>query len=102
MSKVMTPEQLVDSEMIADPKAVLLSDRFNQAHTAERKWRRRRVMSEFRNKLEKLINSESIENSSDTPDFILAEYLVNCLAAFDKATNTRTNWYLLKEEDSGQ
>ena len=51
------------------------------------------MKTEFRTKLEHLINSESMENTSNTPDFILAEYLYNCLDAFDKATNSRESWY---------
>ena len=47
----------------------------------------------FRKELENLINCESLEGESDTPDFILADYLVDCLAAFDKAVNQRAGWY---------
>lgn len=47
----------------------------------------------FRQLLSTLINAHSLENESDTPDFILAEYLTDCLAAFDKATEGRTKWY---------
>ena len=43
----------------------------------------------FRSKLENLINTFSIENGSNTPDFILAEYLTDCLVAFDKAVKSR-------------
>src|SRR5574343_347139 len=50
-------------------------------------------MSKFKKELEELINRNSIENGSNTPDFILADYLVDCLAAFDKATKQRTGWY---------
>jgi hypothetical protein len=32
------------------------------------------------------INRNCAENTSNTPDFILAEYLMDCLNAFDKAT----------------
>lgn len=39
------------------------------------------------------INRCSAENGSNTPDFILAEYLTNCLAAFDAATARREKWY---------
>lgn len=39
------------------------------------------------------INSVSAENSSNTPDFILAEYLVGCLEAFNAATLERERWY---------
>ena len=42
---------------------------------------------------EDLINRLSLENGSDTPDFILAEYLTGCLAVFDRAVNKRTKWY---------
>ncbi len=51
-------------------------------------------MSEsFRDKLENLINAHSMENGSDTPDFILAEFLAGSLRAFDKATKERSRWY---------
>jgi len=48
---------------------------------------------EFRKKLEALLNAENKEAGSDTPDFILAEYLDSCLRAFDKAVSRRTKWY---------
>ena len=35
------------------------------------------------------INRNSAENGSNTPDFILATYLIDCLNAFDKAVNYR-------------
>lgn len=47
----------------------------------------------FKNELEKLINKYSLENGSDTPDFILANYLANCLKNFDEITNRRECWY---------
>ncbi len=47
----------------------------------------------FREGLKNSINCHSMENGSDTPDFILAEYLVDCLNAFDKATKKRAEWY---------
>ena len=34
-----------------------------------------------------------MENGSNTPDFILAKYLVMCLNAFDTAVNHRNAWY---------
>lgn len=43
--------------------------------------------------IETAINKVSAENGSDTPDFILAEYLVGCLAAYDKAVTAREKWY---------
>ena len=47
----------------------------------------------FGQELRRLINYHSRENGSDTPDFVLAEYLVACLDAFDKATARRAEWY---------
>ena len=55
-------------------------------------------MNEFEKELERLINSHSLENESDTPDYILAKYLVRCLEAFNAATKHRT-WWLRKPED---
>lgn len=55
--------------------------------------------SEFRNELESLINRTSMEQAGgNTPDFVLAEYLVACLAAFDHATKTRDQWYGIAEK----
>lgn len=48
---------------------------------------------EFKLALESLINKYSLEGGSDTPDFILADYLVNCLAAFNVASKERGRWY---------
>lgn len=50
-------------------------------------------MSDLRKEIETSINRASAENGSNTPDFILAEYLVDCLAAFDKASRAREKWY---------
>ena len=47
----------------------------------------------FRQELQELINIHSIENKSDTPDFILAEYIVRSLRAYDIAINKRDAWY---------
>lgn len=47
----------------------------------------------FCKEFEILINRYSKENGSDTPDFILANYLADCLVAFDKATIQREEWY---------
>lgn len=44
-------------------------------------------------RLSGLLNEYSMENNSDTPDFILAEYMLNCLTAFNLATHRREQWY---------
>ncbi len=50
-------------------------------------------IDEFRKELEFLLNSKSMENRSNTPDFILAQYLTDCLLAHDRAVNRREVWY---------
>ncbi len=52
----------------------------------------RRKACEFRERLAALLNSYSCENGSDTPDYILAEDMTQCLAAFDAATVARERW----------
>jgi hypothetical protein len=43
----------------------------------------------FRAELEKLLNRFSMENGSNTPDFVLAGFLWNCLVAYDAAVVQR-------------
>jgi hypothetical protein len=47
----------------------------------------------LRDEIQQAINKHSAENGSNTPDFILASFLADCLDAFDRATNSRTEWY---------
>lgn len=39
------------------------------------------------------LNRASLENESNTPDWILATYLLKCLEAFDGAVRQRERWY---------
>ena len=50
-------------------------------------------MSNLREDIETAINCHFAENGSGTPGFILAEYLCQCLDAFDMATRRREEWY---------
>jgi hypothetical protein len=43
--------------------------------------------------LTKLLNIHSVENRSNTPDFILAEFMLTCLRAYEKASKDRESWY---------
>jgi hypothetical protein len=43
--------------------------------------------------LRQTLNTHTAEGGSNTPDFILAEYLLDCLAAFDRATLARDQWW---------
>jgi hypothetical protein len=47
----------------------------------------------FSRELEHLINRYSIENGSDTPDFILCKYLIDCLHAYEQAIVLRNKWF---------
>jgi hypothetical protein len=47
----------------------------------------------FLKALTDLINRYSIESKSNTPDFILAQYVTDSLDAFARATTERGQWY---------
>lgn len=49
--------------------------------------------SKFRREFELLLNKYSKENGSNTPDHILVDFLIGCLAVWDRATNDRERWY---------
>lgn len=49
--------------------------------------------SRFQRELTSLINSYNMEGDSDTPDFILAQYIQDCLTAWAIATSAREKWY---------
>ena len=40
-----------------------------------------------------VINRHSLENLSDTPDFILAEHLMACLEGFSRTSKERDRWH---------
>lgn len=48
---------------------------------------------QFRKDLEELINRYSMENGSATPDFMLADYLMNCLSNYEDVVNKRDKWH---------
>lgn len=52
--------------------------------------------ADFEAELAELINKHSMEANSNTPDFILARYLCNCLLAWTIATNKRDD---MRERD---
>jgi hypothetical protein len=47
----------------------------------------------LRGEIQTAINRNSAENGSNTPDWILAEYLIGCLKAWDDAMMERERWY---------
>lgn len=47
---------------------------------------------ELRGELTEVLNRVSAENASSTPDYILADYMISCLNAFDAAVQARAIW----------
>lgn len=47
----------------------------------------------FQKELGRLINHYSLENGSDTPDFMLAEYMITCLRTYEILIQKRDKWY---------
>ena len=47
----------------------------------------------FEEELRYVINKYSKENASNTPDYILAQYLVGCLDVFAVCVQQRETWY---------
>jgi hypothetical protein len=52
-----------------------------------------KIPERFEEELIHLINRHSVENESNTPDFILARYISGCLRAFIEATQQREKWH---------
>jgi len=46
----------------------------------------------LQDELAAILNRASRENESDTPDYILAGYMVDCLRAFERAVRLREAW----------
>lgn len=57
-------------------------------------------MQELKEQIKCAINITNSENNSDTPDFILAEFLVNCLRAFELEIN-RSKYYEFGYDEAG-
>lgn len=55
------------------------------------------IHTRFRKDLEELINRYSVENGSNTPDFLLSIFLCGCLATFDAVVRRRDQWYGFKD-----
>lgn len=52
----------------------------------------------FEEALRDLINCYSLENASNTPDFLLSEYLLECLKIYNKIIRRRAEWYNVQKE----
>lgn len=54
----------------------------------------------FKKELEELINKYSMENHSNTADYILADYLMDCLETYHKAVIARDGWNYTENYDN--
>lgn len=52
--------------------------------------------NDFRSELKSLLNKFNIEGASNTPDHVLADYLIRCLDNFTETTQNREAWYGVK------
>lgn len=70
--------------------------------TVLRKHKERKQMREreFYKDLAIILNKHSRENVSNTPDNVLANFIVASLAAFDGATNHRADWFATKRKEN--
>ena len=56
-------------------------------------------MTELEKSLRDVINQHGAEKASNTPDYILAQYLSGCLAAFDVAVQQRETHYRIGNKE---
>ena len=86
--------------VLSEPESISVEQPAGAFSTAERQRMRNdlqeRKAQRFEEELTALINSCSQENGSNTPDFILAQYVRGCLAAYNEAVKRRDNWYDIK------
>lgn len=69
-----------------------LTERLAPIGRPDAEWRasRRKQLNEA---IRHALNCHCAENGSNTPDFILAGYLMACLDAYDMAVIERGHWY---------
>lgn len=48
---------------------------------------------ELRRELARVLNVHDVDNLANTPDFVLADYLVGCLAAYTAAKECNDEWH---------
>lgn len=73
----------------------------NAAKPVEREEESALEESDLCKELTRLLNRHSAENLSNTPDFVLARYLMMVLEAHTWATKRRERWYGVKHAPGG-
>lgn len=72
---------------VTTPERVDLQSKFEEGVKKLQK------QQEFKEELERLINRYSLENESNTPDYILSDYLYSCLEVLHETINQRDTWW---------
>lgn len=54
----------------------------------------------FKKELTQLMNRYNIDTITNIPDFVLADYLHNCIVNLATATQIRDNWLKIEKEDA--
>lgn len=66
-----------------------------------RKVYRQRANKGLAKEIRDVINKHSRENKSNTPDFILANFMIKCLEAGEKLIGDRDEWYNISPNPKG-
>ena len=48
---------------------------------------------DFQKELTELLNKHGFDNEFNTPDFLLSEYLISCLMAYEKIKKYNDDWH---------
>lgn len=70
----------------------------NKLETIEQQAMSPDEVTQLKIELQQLLNRHCVENNSNTPDGILADYMYACLAAFEKGVKRRDAWYGIAPE----
>lgn len=54
------------------------------------------AFADFQTELQAVLNRHNQEGHSNTPDFLLAEFITQCVTAFNKTVQARDGWYGVK------
>lgn len=57
-------------------------------------------MRSFEKELETLLNCHSKDNDTNTPDFLLAEFLTKCLQAYKDMNDKNDIWHGRRRDDT--
>jgi hypothetical protein len=73
--------------------APVREDDVEEKEIETREAKRERQLKSLENQLSSLLNCYCQENASNTPDFILATFMLQCMRAFNQGVSARDGWY---------